>query len=241
LLSTVVEFFHKGVTVRVSARIALATTLLSAAACQSADKRVSDTAAQSAALGDSVAAMATPTAAPNVSVTPVSSTPAVVTANTQATRRTPVKSSSAPTNADAQAARADSARQAQARAEAQQAASADSVKRAEAARAIVKTEPPAAPPATASTVAVAQAADGKVPYEENCRKCHGVRGVPPKTMKEKFPKIATFDAAFFAKHSADSIVTVLANGKNDDMKSFKDKLTHSEMVAVTAYIRIFVH
>lgn len=80
---------------------------------------------------------------------------------------------------------------------------------------------------------------GKVPYEENCRKCHGVRGVPPKTMKTKYPKIATFDEAFFAKHSKDSIVTVLTKGKNDNMKSFKAKLTHEQMEAVADYIRSF--
>jgi mono/diheme cytochrome c family protein len=81
---------------------------------------------------------------------------------------------------------------------------------------------------------------GKVPYEENCRKCHGVRGIPPKTMKTKYPKIATFDEAFFAKHSKDSIVTVLTKGKNDNMKSFKAKLTHEQMEAVADYIRTFV-
>ena len=81
---------------------------------------------------------------------------------------------------------------------------------------------------------------GKAPYEENCRKCHGVRGVPPKTMKAKFPKIATFDSAFFEKRSDDSVVTVLTKGKNDDMKSFKNKLSHDQMVAVAAYIRSFV-
>ena len=80
---------------------------------------------------------------------------------------------------------------------------------------------------------------GKTPYEENCRKCHGVRGIPPKAMKAKFPKIAMFDAAFFAKRSDDSVVTVLTKGKNEDMKSFKDKLSHSQMVAVAAYIRSF--
>ena len=78
---------------------------------------------------------------------------------------------------------------------------------------------------------------GKAPYEENCRKCHGVRGVPPKTMKTKYPKIATFDEAFFLKRSDDSVVTVLAKGKTKDMKSFKDKMTHDQMVAVAAYIR----
>jgi Cytochrome c. len=80
---------------------------------------------------------------------------------------------------------------------------------------------------------------GKAPYEENCRKCHGVRGIPPKAMKAKFPKIVTFDAAFFAKRSTDSVVTVLTKGEDEDMKSFKDKLSHAQMVAVAAYIRSF--
>jgi mono/diheme cytochrome c family protein len=82
-----------------------------------------------------------------------------------------------------------------------------------------------------------QDAPGKTLYEENCRKCHGVRGVPPKTMKAKFPKIVTFDEEFFSKRSDDSVVTVLTKGKNQDMKSFKDKLTHDQMVVVAAYIR----
>ena len=82
-------------------------------------------------------------------------------------------------------------------------------------------------------------ADAKVLYEENCRKCHGVRGTPPKTMKEKFPKIATFDDAFIAKRSDDSVVKVLMKGvgKADDMKSFKDKLSPEEMTAVAKYVR----
>ena len=73
----------------------------------------------------------------------------------------------------------------------------------------------------------AQAPDGKALYEENCRKCHGVRGTPPKTMKEKFSKIATFDAEFIAKRSDDSVVKVLMKGvgKAEDMKSFKDKMS----------------
>lgn len=80
---------------------------------------------------------------------------------------------------------------------------------------------------------------GKAPYEENCRKCHGVRGVPPKTMKAKFPKIFTFDAEFFDKHSKDSIVTILTKGKDADMKSFKGKLTHEQMEDVAEYIKMF--
>lgn len=96
--------------------------------------------------------------------------------------------------------------------------------------------------AYSSASALPQATDhpGKAPYEANCRKCHGVRGIPPKTMKAKYEKIATFDAAFFTKHSQDSIVTILTKGKGEDMKSFKSKLSHEEMENVAKYIRTFV-
>ncbi len=84
---------------------------------------------------------------------------------------------------------------------------------------------------------LAQAPDAKTLYEENCRKCHGVRGTPPKTMKEKFPKIVSFDAAFVTQHSADSIVKILTKGKNADMVSFKDKLNKDQMLEVANYVR----
>jgi mono/diheme cytochrome c family protein len=80
-------------------------------------------------------------------------------------------------------------------------------------------------------------ADGKAVYEENCRKCHGVIGNPPKNMKAKYEKIATFDAKFFAEHSEDSVKKVLVKGKSEDMKSFKDKLSAEEIDAVSKYVR----
>ncbi len=140
----------------------------------------------------------------------------------------------------AEAARADSIKRAQAlaQAEATRTARLDSLKQAEAARARAKPEP-VVTGGGVSPAGTGQVALGKTPYEENCRKCHGVRGAPPKAMKAMFPKIVTFDAAFFATHSGDSVVTVLTKGKNQDMKSFKDKLTHAQMVAVAAYIRSF--
>jgi mono/diheme cytochrome c family protein len=84
-----------------------------------------------------------------------------------------------------------------------------------------------------------QAPDGKALYEENCRKCHGVRGVPPKAIKEKFPKVQTFTEEFLGKVSDDSLVKVMAKGvgKAEDMKSFKDKLNPEEMMAVAKYVR----
>ena len=91
----------------------------------------------------------------------------------------------------------------------------------------------------AASRAAAQAPDAPALYAANCRKCHGVIGTPPKTMKTKFPKIATFDAAFIAERSQDSIVKVLVKGvgKGDDMKSFKGKMTDAEIEAVAAYVR----
>ena len=92
----------------------------------------------------------------------------------------------------------------------------------------------------AFSTARAQSADsteGKVAYDANCKRCHGVRGTPPKTMKEKYPKIVAFDAEFLAKHSEDSVVKVLTKGKNEDMKSFQSKLTAAQMAAVAAYVR----
>ena len=78
---------------------------------------------------------------------------------------------------------------------------------------------------------------GKPVYDEQCRKCHGVIGVPPKVIKAKFPGIMPFDAEFASKWTDDSVVTILMKGKGEDMKSFKDKLSPAQMAAVAAYIR----
>jgi mono/diheme cytochrome c family protein len=85
----------------------------------------------------------------------------------------------------------------------------------------------------------AQTVDAKAVYDAQCRKCHGVAGTPPKAMATKFPKIAPFDAAFFAKRSDDSVVKVLTKGKDENMVSFKDKMTPAEMLAVAKYTREF--
>ena len=89
----------------------------------------------------------------------------------------------------------------------------------------------------AAASASAWGQDGKALYLANCKKCHGVLGTPPQTMKKKFDKIATFDAAFIAKRSDDSVVKVLTRGKSEDMKSFKEKLSPEEMMAVAKYVR----
>ena len=83
----------------------------------------------------------------------------------------------------------------------------------------------------------AQAADGQALYKENCRTCHGADGHPTKRALGQYPKIPTFDAAFFTARSEDSVVAVLKHGAGKDMKSFKDKLSPEEMLAVARYAR----
>jgi mono/diheme cytochrome c family protein len=97
--------------------------------------------------------------------------------------------------------------------------------------------PPVVAPVAAAPAPAENAADGKAVYDANCKKCHGAAGTPSAVMKKKFDKLAAFDAAFFARRSVDSIVTILEKGKNESMKSFKDKLSADEMKAVAAYIR----
>ena len=89
-----------------------------------------------------------------------------------------------------------------------------------------------------ASAAAAQAADAAELYRLNCKKCHGVRGTPPRTIKKKMSKIPTFNMEFAKAVDTDSIVTVLMKGGNsEDMKSFSEKMTPQEMAAVAAYVR----
>jgi cytochrome c oxidase cbb3-type subunit 3 len=86
------------------------------------------------------------------------------------------------------------------------------------------------------TTALAQTPDGKALYETNCKMCHGPSGVPVKAMQQAMPGIATFDSAFLKTHSEDSVVKVMTHG-GKLMKSFKDRLSPAQMVAVAKYVR----
>jgi len=83
-----------------------------------------------------------------------------------------------------------------------------------------------------------QAPDGQALYREHCRTCHGTTGRPTQRALDQYPKIPRLsDSIFMSKLSQDSIVALLEHGKGKDMKSFKDKLTPAEMVAVAQYVR----
>lgn len=83
----------------------------------------------------------------------------------------------------------------------------------------------------------AQAADGKSIYGEECRTCHGAAGKPTQRAVSQYKNMPTFDAAFFAHRSQDSVVAVLNHGMGKDMKSFKSKLSPEEIAAVAKYVK----
>jgi mono/diheme cytochrome c family protein len=83
----------------------------------------------------------------------------------------------------------------------------------------------------------AQASDGQSIYRDECRSCHGSAGKPTQRAASQYKNMPTFDAAFFANRSQDSIVAVLNRGAGKDMKSFKSKLSPEEIAAVAKYVK----
>lgn len=79
--------------------------------------------------------------------------------------------------------------------------------------------------------------EGEDAYRKECKSCHGLRGVPPARAKGQYKKIkAVGEDGFVTSLSVDSIVTILRNGIDKDMKSFRSKLTDDQMRAVAEYI-----
>jgi mono/diheme cytochrome c family protein len=80
--------------------------------------------------------------------------------------------------------------------------------------------------------------DGAAVYRQQCRSCHGARGVPPARMLTLYPTLKTLaDSTLQAHMTTDSIVAVLRHGKGKDMKSFTDKLSAAEMLAVARFVK----
>lgn len=94
--------------------------------------------------------------------------------------------------------------------------------------------------AAAQAPGVAAEPDGAALYRQNCRSCHGAKGVPPARMVTVFPTLTSLaDSARQAQLTADSIVAVLRHGKGKDMKPFADRLSPAEMAAVAKFVKTF--
>jgi mono/diheme cytochrome c family protein len=90
----------------------------------------------------------------------------------------------------------------------------------------------------AQAPAAASEPDGAALYRQQCRSCHGARGVPPARMLTIYPTLKTLaDSTLQAHLTTDSIVAVLRHGKGKDMKSFTDKLSAAEMLAVARFVK----
>ena len=86
--------------------------------------------------------------------------------------------------------------------------------------------------------ALAQTPDGGALYRQNCRSCHGLRGIPPQRMLTVYPSLkAIGDSAFLRTRSVDSIVAVLRHGSGRDMKPFADRLSPAEILAVAKFVK----
>lgn len=86
--------------------------------------------------------------------------------------------------------------------------------------------------------ALAQEPDGAALFRQNCRSCHGLKGVPPQRMVAIYPALkALGDSAFQRARSVDSVVAVMRNGAGRDMKSFTNRLSPAEMTAVAEFVK----
>ncbi len=82
--------------------------------------------------------------------------------------------------------------------------------------------------------------DGAALYRQNCRSCHGARGVPPARMLTIYPTLKTLaDSTVQTRMTVDTIVAVLRHGRGKDMKPFADRLSPAEMTAVAKFVKTF--
>ena len=96
----------------------------------------------------------------------------------------------------------------------------------------------ALPAAAAAQAAAASEPDGAALYRQQCRSCHGARGVPPARMLTLYPTLKTLaDSSEQAHLTEASIINVLQHGKGKDMKPFADKMSAAEMAAVAKFVK----
>jgi mono/diheme cytochrome c family protein len=88
--------------------------------------------------------------------------------------------------------------------------------------------------AAAQAAPAAQEPDGQALFLQNCRTCHGAKGVPPARMTALYPALTPLAGISLP---ADSIIAILQHGKGKDMKSFADRLSAAQMAAVAKFIK----
>jgi mono/diheme cytochrome c family protein len=92
----------------------------------------------------------------------------------------------------------------------------------------------------AAQASAASEPDGAALYRQNCKSCHGAKGVPPARMVTLYPTLKTLaDSAEQSHLTEQAIIAVLQHGKGKDMKPFTDKLSAAEMAAIAKFVKTF--
>jgi len=77
---------------------------------------------------------------------------------------------------------------------------------------------------------------GQKTFEENCMRCHGGDGAGNTFVGHKW-KIPDLRSDAVQRQSAEQLIQIIADGKNDKMPSHKDKLSATEIRQVEEYLR----
>ena len=93
--------------------------------------------------------------------------------------------------------------------------------------------------APSPAAAQAVAPDGAALFRQNCRACHGLKGVAPQRMIAVYSSLpkSIGDSAFLRVRSVDSIAAVIRHGAGRNMSGFTSRLSPEEMVAIARFVK----
>ena len=97
--------------------------------------------------------------------------------------------------------------------------------------------PAASPAAPAATASVDEFATARANYKKNCEACHNPEATGGLVKVEKKQiKVPSLKAAHALKHTDEQLTKMITNGE-EDMPSFKDKMSPAEISQMVRFIR----
>jgi mono/diheme cytochrome c family protein len=95
----------------------------------------------------------------------------------------------------------------------------------------------ATPAAAAPTATVDEFATARANYKKNCEACHGPEATGGLVKVEKKQiKVPSLKAEHALKHTDDQLTKMITNGE-EEMPSFKDKMSAQEIAQMVRFIR----
>jgi mono/diheme cytochrome c family protein len=97
--------------------------------------------------------------------------------------------------------------------------------------------PAGSPAAPAATASVDEFATARANYKKHCEGCHGPNGEGGLVkVDNKQIKVPSLKAAHAIKHTDDQIAKMITSGE-EEMPSFKDKMTQAEIADMVKFVR----